>query len=320
MKILVISNLYPPHAIGGYEERCRQTVDALKERGHTIGVLTSNHQVEGAECVQEEGIARRLKVHGFYGHPWLPIHKLYALEKENHQILREEIQTFQPELIHVWNMGGITKSLLFQLEDLDIPVVYDVSDHWIARSLRADVWLSWWNEPGSAFRSLLRNTLSMSGLRKIISKKLPVKSPYALNWQHMYFCSKFLKDLTLSRGYNVESANVIYCFVDSNNFARKQSYEQVKKLLWVGRLSEDKDPLTAIRALAQLKERGHLDLELDIYGRGDPEYCQMLEDEVKNLSLEGQVNFNVCLVRKCVRSMPSTMHCCLPAIGESLLH
>ena len=52
---------------------------------------------------------------------------------------------FQPEVIHVWNLGGLNKSLMLTLQSSGRPVVYDVSDHWISRSLRADVWLQWWN-------------------------------------------------------------------------------------------------------------------------------------------------------------------------------
>ena len=41
MKILVLSNLYPPDFIGGYELGCRQVSDALRGRGHEVLVLTS---------------------------------------------------------------------------------------------------------------------------------------------------------------------------------------------------------------------------------------------------------------------------------------
>jgi len=34
MRILVLTNLYPPHYVGGNELRCRDITEALKERGH----------------------------------------------------------------------------------------------------------------------------------------------------------------------------------------------------------------------------------------------------------------------------------------------
>ena len=42
MKILVVSNFYPPHHIGGYELGCRDVVEKLRARGHTLRVLTSS--------------------------------------------------------------------------------------------------------------------------------------------------------------------------------------------------------------------------------------------------------------------------------------
>jgi len=42
MKILVVTNLYPPQHIGGYELGCRDVVEKLCARGHNVRVLTSN--------------------------------------------------------------------------------------------------------------------------------------------------------------------------------------------------------------------------------------------------------------------------------------
>jgi len=52
VKILVVTNLYPPHYIGGYELRCEVAVKALRARGHDVAVLTSNHGVtDGAPAL-----------------------------------------------------------------------------------------------------------------------------------------------------------------------------------------------------------------------------------------------------------------------------
>jgi len=77
MKILVLTNLYPPLSIGGYEERCRDVVEGLRERGHDILVLTSTHGMIGKK---DDGVVhRRLRIHGFYGHPWCSIPSLFQL-------------------------------------------------------------------------------------------------------------------------------------------------------------------------------------------------------------------------------------------------
>ncbi len=285
MKILVITNLYPPHEIGGYELRCRDVCDRLKASGHDIHILTSDHKVVGRTEIPEQHVSRKLRINGMYGNPWLPIQKLYPQEKYNHQVLIQAIETVRPDLIHVWNMGGISKSLLLRIEQGNIPVVYDVSDHWIARSLRADVWLSWWTASGSFARSALRGFLTFSGIRGIISRAVPTDSWDALRFSKIYFCSAFMRDLTASRGWPVSHAEVIHCGIETTAFPVKQDHSCFETLLWVGRLSEDKDPLTAIRALAAARRDGLSQLTLDLYGHGDPDYVAMVDAEISSFGL-----------------------------------
>ena len=54
MRILVITNLYPPLYLGGYELKCRLHVEELKRRGHDVLVLTSRWRVEAP--LQQEGV------------------------------------------------------------------------------------------------------------------------------------------------------------------------------------------------------------------------------------------------------------------------
>ncbi|MDQ8206925.1 glycosyltransferase family 4 protein [Coraliomargarita sp. SDUM461003] len=286
MNILVISNLYPPHGIGGYEERCMQTVNALRSRGHTVHVLTSDHSVEGRDASGEKAIFRRLKVHGFYGHPWLPIHQLYPLEQANQKAMQALIEELQPDVVHVWNMGGISKSLLHTLEQAKRPVVYDISDHWIARSLKADVWLSWWNDSGSIMRKTLRSVATITGLRKAISAKVPTASVRSLQFKHIYFCSRYMRDTTAQQGYPVSHGKIAYCGVEAERFLRKTEYTPARKFLWVGRLAEDKDPMTALKGFLRARQSCDEALTLDIYGRGEAEFVASLKHEITKAKAE----------------------------------
>lgn len=290
MKILVISNLYPPHSIGGYEERCFDTVNVLKSRGHDVHVLTSNHTVDGRPSVDEPQVARKLKVHGFYGHPRLPILELYKLEKENQQALSSAIASFRPDVIHVWNMGGISKALLHTLEGQSIPLVYDISDYWLARGLIADVWLSWWNEPGSLKRKLLRKLSGYTGFRNLAHKQVPTNPVGSLKFKNIYFCSKFMRDLTAEQGYPVGHADIVYYGVEHELFKRKTEFQPPRKFIWVGRLTEDKDPMTAIKGFLRARTETKLPLSLDIYGRGDADYVQQLKAEIKQNDTSGSVH------------------------------
>ena len=284
MKILVISNLYPPHYVGGYELRCQQITEALRRRGHTLHVLTSNHGVNGAPghgapaAPPEAGVERTLRIHGFFGHPWLGIRALRALEFHNHRVVRDAIAWFRPDVVHVWNLGGLSKSICTTLERLGLPTVYDVSDHWIARSLAADVWIDWWNrrQHRPAAR-MLRLAWQVTGLRQRWDRVAPTRPAQEFRFSRIYFCSRALRELTAAKGYPVNHGAVIHCPVDTGRFdgLPAAASHRLRRWLYVGRLAEDKGVMTALRALAQLKAR--FPGELFIYGKGDPAYTAQLD-------------------------------------------
>ncbi len=287
MKILALSNLYAPHAIGGYEERCRQCVEGLRRRGHDVHVLTSTH---GCEAETREGqVERRLRIHGFFGHPWLPVHRLFALERHNHRVLRETLATQRPDLVHVWNLGGLSKSLMLTLQAWGGPVVYDVSDHWIARSLRADVWLRWWNgEAGGWGAGVIRTLLRATGMAALLNRAAPFAPWSRLTFERVYFCSAALRSLTVAANWPVGHGGVIYCGVDTASFARRARNSRFSRLLYVGRLTDDKDPLTALRAVATVRAAG-FDVTLDLYGAGDDDYVAKLTAEAARPELAGAI-------------------------------
>jgi glycosyltransferase involved in cell wall biosynthesis len=289
VKILVLSNLYPPQSIGGYEERCRQTCDQLRARGHVLRVLTSDH---GLPAPADDGtVARTLRIHGFFGHPWLPPHRLFGLERHNHAQLRGLIAGFQPDIVHVWNLGGLSKSLILTLQAWGGPVTYDVSDHWIARSLRADVWLRWWNgEAGGLLARALRGVLRGTGLDRFVRRAAPFAPWSEIRFPHIYFCSAALREITVAAGWPVAHAAVIYCGVETARFTLRPDSPRCERLLYVGRLADDKDPLTALRAVARLRARGE-PVTLDLYGGGGGDYRRQLEAEATRPELAGAVQF-----------------------------
>ena len=178
MKILVLSNLYPPHYVGGYELHCQTVAEALRARGHVVHVLTSDHGLNAEDKRQSESnVERSLKIHGMFGHPWLNIFRLKNLELHNNRVLRETIQRVQPDFVYAWNLSGVSKSMLFTLQSLRVPTTFVVCDHWIARSADADVWLRWWNEKNVSLKHrLLRGFWKITGMRRHWNEIAPTNS------------------------------------------------------------------------------------------------------------------------------------------------
>jgi glycogen synthase len=47
MRILTITNMYPPHHLGGYELACWDVMRRMEAHGHRIHVLTTDTRLSG---------------------------------------------------------------------------------------------------------------------------------------------------------------------------------------------------------------------------------------------------------------------------------
>ena len=123
MRILVVSNLYPPHHQGGYELRCAQVVDDLRRRGHTIHVVTSDYRITETghdmlpreESINGVPVSRFLRQHRL--DPTVSEGKLGLLDivkRQRVDLIRfaEILDQFKPDLVSWWNLEGVTKAML----------------------------------------------------------------------------------------------------------------------------------------------------------------------------------------------------------------
>src|SRR3989442_2279816 len=137
VKILVLTNLYPPHHAGTYDLRCQSVAELLRLRGHSLLVLTSNHGLNTEQ--RDEEIHRRLLLNGAYGHPLVAgLRALQKLEERNHRVLSEAIAECEPDLVYVWSLCGLSKSLIFALRHTRLPTYYDIADLWLTHEISSD--------------------------------------------------------------------------------------------------------------------------------------------------------------------------------------
>jgi hypothetical protein len=147
LNILVLSNYYPPHNIGGYELGCRDVVRGLEERGHRVTVLTSTYgdgpgsdgEVHRRLTIKYRAhLPRRAPVRAAY------LAALLARERRDQRLFRELAAGLKPDLLYVWNASGISISLLRVARSMGIPTCVFVSDEWLARFPADDVWVRYW--------------------------------------------------------------------------------------------------------------------------------------------------------------------------------
>ena len=136
MRILVLSNLYPPDFIGGYELCCRQAVDALLARGHEVRVLTTAPRTPVPPVPHVHRTLHLTDIWNEYcigrSNPLvLQMAEVQALQINafNVHSLITELEEFRPDVVYLWMLTGVGGlGLVACLQYLRVPWVWHLGD------------------------------------------------------------------------------------------------------------------------------------------------------------------------------------------------
>jgi glycogen synthase len=306
--------------------RAQNITEALRLRGHHVLVLTSTHSMAAEQ--QDAEVERRLRLNGAFGHPLVARYgEMKAIEIHNNAALRDVLGRFQPELIHVHSLAGLSKSLIFALRHARVPVVYDLADHWLSTELRHDPWLRWWNAPALPFASQsARRALELSGERNRLDSTAPTRmvrgvdripeifgdekslaavepnSVGAFHFDRLYFISHALRNACEQAGFRVNHGEVIYPGIEPGSLVGevKPASNQVHKFLVTTMLNRESGVLTALEALGTLRKE-RIPVTLTVCGRGESSYIA----ELRSFAVAKQLPVDFPLVAHSQKEMPS---------------
>ena len=291
MRILFLSNFFPPARPGGYTQWCHEVTERLAKRGHAIGVLTSRYEREKAPA-SEQDIYRLLHLEGDLAY-YQPLHfftKWKKQHRENLVFLEQTVKNFAPDLIFIWGMWALSKALPALAEQL-LPnrVVYYMSDYWPSA---LDMHTAYWQLPARRWpMQVPRQVLS-----KVAMSMLAEEGQPDLQLQQVICVSARVRDLLVEAGLPVQNARIIHGGTDIERFpvVRKRDYQSGHlKLLYAGQMVHHKGVHTAIEAMARLvnnKKINHITLTL--VGSGHPDYEAFLRDLVERERLHDFVIFH----------------------------
>ena len=291
MRILFLSNFFPPARPGGYTQWCHEVAECLAERDHTIGVLTSRYEKEKAPA-NEQNIYRLLHLEGDLAY-YKPIHFFTRWKKqhqENLAFLEQTVKAFAPDLIFVWGMWALSKALP-ALAERRLPgrVVYYVSDYWPST---LDMHTVYWKSPvrhGSM--QLPKRVLSKVAMAMLAKEVQP-----DLKLEQVICVSTRVRDLLVESGLPIQHARIIHGGTDIRRFidVRKRVYQSGQlKLLYAGQLVYHKGVHTAIEAMAGLVNQRKINqVTLTLIGSGHPDYEKFLRDLVERHQLQDFVTFH----------------------------
>ena len=173
MRLLFLTNLYPPHDRGGLEQLCHEMTGQLRQRGHTVRVLTSRHGLDN-RAYDEPDVVRTLHLEAdmHYYRPADFFTKRRQREAANLRVLQHTLEEFQPEACVVWGLWNLSRALPQLLEQaMPERVAYYIASYW---PNEPDMHAQYWNLPANkSLGALIKRPLRALALAQLHSESYP---------------------------------------------------------------------------------------------------------------------------------------------------
>ena len=273
MKILMVSNLYPPHYHGGYEVRCAQVAEALLRAGHEVRVLTTVYGLPlgpggkfqpTTETINGVRIDRWLYNYAFgpqgAGRPWT-----WSQAKRELKDAREFLgimDEFRPDVVNWWNMNGVSMLLLPLPRSRGTPDVHWIEYPWMIDEYGPNgekvtpFWVNLWEGTwGPAIGRFLFRWVGRRWERRVRQEGIPTRV-FPNQPTHVCFVSEYLRTLYREAGLQFSSSEVLFGGIPVAPFyapveGRRDS-SRVLRVLFAGQLTADRGLHSAIEAIGQL--------------------------------------------------------------------
>lgn len=261
MKILVVSNFYPPRALGGAEIVAHRHALELVKRGHEVEVFagrTPKSEQSGGEMTLER--VDGLNVHLMSIRSLEPSRSFYWSAAGRR--FRSVLDHFKPDVVHFHNLSGLGVNLILEARHYGAKTVSTVHDHWgfcVKNTLLRDGGYicddfedchfclnNITNEAGQALPSRLRRDYVMRCLSEV---------------DCLIFPSQYLADAYASAGFPTSKIRVHSNGIDVERFSAADPDRMAAARLRVaviGYLGEHKGIEILIKAIDRLLEKPKL--------------------------------------------------------------
>jgi glycogen synthase len=275
VRVLLVSNLYPPYWIGGYEQIAGWVSHGLREHGHEVEVLTGRGQAFAAEpWIRPEldldqpallemhrgnGIALPGGLVGGFRHT--------VFSRSNLDACRRAIRSFRPDLVSFWNPAFVTFSPLLAARAAGVPAVVHLSDV-TANPFR--------NPHPPAFPWPLRSAARWA-VDQVLRRARPAR---------FVVPSRFLRDRMVgAEGLPADRVDVLHWPVEpsiSRAAPEAARAGAARRFLFVGSLVPEKGPQVLLAAFREAA-RERPDLTLSFAGTGPRAYVAELQASAAGL-------------------------------------
>ena len=250
MKVLVVSNLYPPDVIGGYEICCKQVADSLKARGHEVLVLTTAPRLRVPELA---GIERSMQLTELWSDfvnarctsPTIRLAESEGLRLNPFNVDRlfNAIERFRPDVVYLCSLVGIGGlGLLAALAHVRMPWVWQLGDNVPTTLCRRDA-------PGE-------NELAREVARQLRGSYIAVSH-------------RLVREIEASGIPLLPKLEILPNWIVGDRVPARRPYQagEPLRIVMAGRLVREKGVEVLIDAARILRERGHEDFTVDLFGK-----------------------------------------------------
>jgi len=269
MKILFISNVFPPGFIGGYELGAFDAACELNKRGHEVAVITSDYFTDDASELVDFPVERSLACNAI-SHDF-PIRDRAAEVKTymdwgNIRKIDSAITRHQPDVIIAFNIAGIgSAGLQSYLRDCGLPVILYVMDNFFGEIAKD-------SKAYSEFKRVF-GPLSLGTRSRVIAMSRNVMREI----EQYIDCPR-------------SSVSYIPGWIDTTKVPSevRQSAEGGAKFVFCSRIAPHKGINLVLEACSQLSKSGQKDFQVDVYGSG---LVTDFRQQVKFLGLNSIVTY-----------------------------
>lgn len=271
MRILVLSDLYPPVAFGGYELDCQSFVDGLRE-SHDLLVLTSD--LRGDQAPAEPHVRREL--------PWAGRGRVRetalaaATAVRAAKVVRRTAAEFRPDLVYVSNCVSVPQAAPAAAMNLGLPMAYRLSETFFATQLYwGDRFLRHLRPGERGLRGAWARGMRLANRHPALRLDPARPSRAAISWASRDLSTR----APLPAGVHAVLERVIYpASAQSELFARiERARGDEPVVVYLGRVTINKGAELAVRAVARVRTERGLPVRLVVLGSVDDATREQLE-------------------------------------------
>lgn len=267
LTILIGADTFLPH-VNGAARFAERLAAGLVARGHDVHVMapSAGHRNHGTftETIEGEPMTmHRLPSWRWYPHDWLT----FVLPWMSKHYARRVLDEVKPDVVHIQSHIVIGRGLAREARKRGIPII--ATNHVMAENI-----LDFTTLPDSLNKVAVK--IAWADAKRTFDLTRAVTTPTRR-------AADFLESTI-----DIKGVIPISCGIDASNYTADLTPRDAHRLVFVGRLTTEKQIDVILRAIAQLDPA--LDVRFDVIGNGDQR--RNLEQLTAELGLSDRVEFH----------------------------